>query len=125
MLRMSKRFLKDTVVVYAVIDGVDADGGPTRTRGAGTTFAAAVQRVTSTSNENRRSEPDLGTILGSAFYNVLFPSDPGVMSADVPMAWTAHNGVAFSTPIMLSPQGAPEPPGGLMSRWTVSVVRRS
>lgn len=115
----------DTVIVYAPIPGVDIDGGPTMTRGTPTTLAAAVQRVTSTSAESKRQELYQGTIAGEACYNVLFPDDPGILHADVPMDWVANSGGAFATPIALSPQGAAEPPGGLMARWTVSAVRRS
>jgi len=115
----------DTVIVYAPVPGVDADGAPTMTRGTGTTLAAAVQRTSSTSQGTRRMEPYQGTIVSEIYYNVLFPSNPGIMHADVPMDWTANASGAFAAPIALAPQGAVEPPGGLMARWTVSVVRRS
>jgi hypothetical protein len=125
MRRHSARLFQDTIVVYdrTWTEGVANDPKPSDSEGV--TLAASVQRVTQSSHLTDREAAPGGVPFGCTKYNVLTQSDPGVTVTSQLIYWTADQFGTFATPIVLSANGASEPPSGRCSRWTVSVMRRS
>lgn len=113
--------LKDTVAVYALIEGLNPEGGPSESDGAMlASLPAAVQQAGGSGPDEHH-----GGIQNTTDWNILFASDPSVTLEGQLLLWTHRAGQAFDPPIALRSLGSATPPGGLMARWTVAARETS
>lgn len=121
----SARMFPDTVTAYPATWGTDDDAGTGRADGIGPALACSVQWPTDTRLARRDVDKDFGAVVSTTDYTVLFPSDPGIPTADCKLVWTAHSGVALAAPVVMTSKGPARPPSGLRARWTVDCESRT
>lgn len=121
MRQPTQRMTPNTVIVYnAPTYSADPDGSPIRNDGGGTPFSVAIAIDT----EPMRSAAQ-GTILSVDVYKVIFYADPGVISPDVRIEWTADITGTLTTPIPLFALGGAVKPLGRCSQWIVKATRKT
>lgn len=114
------RFFPDVVVIHAPASGTDPDAVPSPVPGP-----PAAPRSCSV-QELRETNTDPGVFrFGVQRYEVLFPTDPGVLVAGQQLDWTMMQGVTLAPAVVLIAEGVARPLQANDIRWTVSASRRA